>query len=119
MIGPNFEYEFDQIAHEAWQSQKSPLERMYDSWVGEGQWEPNPPPVTFRIYDRVSGLPIPCHICDSVDDWVVEGDEVNQIARIFVCEHEPILAVRAGIRQISTVPVHRVGRFEETGRPLE
>jgi hypothetical protein len=49
----------------------------------------------------------------------VEGDEVNQIARVFVCEHEPIWAGRGMIRQISTIPVNRVGWFEETTRPLE
>lgn len=119
MLQQNFELEFDHIAYQAWQNQKSPLERMYDSWVGEGQWEPAPIPTTFRIYDRDSGLPIPCHICDATDKWVVEGDEVRQIARVFVCEHEPVLAVRAGIRQISSVPVGRVGAFEETSRPLE
>jgi hypothetical protein len=119
MLQQDFEHEFDQIAHEAWERQKSPLEQMYDCWVGEGQWEPTPPPITFRIYDRVTGLPIPCHICDSTDKWVVEGDEVRQIARVFICEHEPILAVRAGIRQISSVPVHRIGWLEETSRPQE
>ncbi len=115
----DLERDFEKIAAEAWERQKSPLERMYDRWVGEGRWEPTPLPVTFRIFDRVSGLPIACHLCDATDQWVVEGDEVRQIARVFICEHEPILAVRAGMRQISSVPVRRVGRFEETGRPAE
>jgi hypothetical protein len=115
----NIEDEFEDLAYEAWKKQKTPLERMYDAWVGEGMWEPTPPSTTFRIYDRVSGRPIPCHICDSTEKWVVEGDEVRQIARVFVCEHEPIFGIRIGIRQISSVPVYKVGRFEETGRPLE
>lgn len=119
MMFHNSENDFNRIAHQAWENQKTPLERMYDRWVGEGRWEPTPPPVTYRIYDRVSGLPIACHLCDSTEKWVVEGDEVRQIARVFICEHEPIIAVRAAVRQISSVPVHKVGRFEETSRPLE
>jgi len=119
MLQQNLEHEFDQIAFEAWNQAQSPLERMYDHWVGQGAWEPNPPAVTFRIHDAATGLPIPCHLCNSTDAWVVEGDEVKQIARVFVCEHEPVWAGRGLIRQISTVPVHRVGSFEETGRPRE
>jgi hypothetical protein len=116
---PNFEHDFEKIAREAWGRQKTPLERMYDCWVGEGRWEPKPPAVTFRIYDRTTGRPIPCHLCGATDKWIVEGDEVRQIARVFICEHDPILAIRAAVRQISSVPVYKVGRFEETGRPLE
>jgi hypothetical protein len=111
--------EFDRLAREAWERQKTPLERMYDRWVGEGRWEPDPPRVTFRIYDRLTGRPIPCHLCGSTEDWVVEGDEVRGIARVFICEHEPIIAIRAAVRQLSSVPVRKVGRFEETSRPLE
>lgn len=119
MIPQNSEHDFEKIASEAWERQKTPLERMYDRWVGEGQWEPKPPTVTFRIYDRVTRRPIPCHLCGSTDKWVVEGDEVRQIARVFICEHEPIQAIRAAVRQISSVPVRKVGRFEETSGPLE
>jgi hypothetical protein len=119
MLQQNFDYEFDQIASEAWTRSQSPLERMYDHWVGPGAWEPKPPAITFRIHDVVTGSPIPCHICDSTDNWVAEGDEVNLVARVFFCEHEPIWVGRGMIRQISTVPVNRVGRFEETGRPRE
>lgn len=115
----NFEQDFDSIAYTAWESQKTPLERMYDTWVGEGQWEPEPPAVTFRIHDRATGTPIPCHLCGSTDDWVVEGDEVRQIARVFICEHEPISIGRGAIRQLSSVPVDKVSHFEETSRPLE
>ena len=64
-------------------------------------------------------MPIPCHLCDSLDKWVIEGDESCQIAPVFVCEHEPIWVGRGSIRQVSSVPVHRVGRVEETSRPLE
>ncbi len=110
---------FDTIAREAWEAQKTPLEKMYDRWVGPGQWEPKPTQVTFRIYDQGTGLPIPCHICDSTDAWVAEGDEVKQVARVFVCEHEPISLGRGSLRQISSVPVDKVGLIEETGRPLE
>jgi len=107
---------FDGIARESWERSKTPLERMYDQWVGEGEWEPSPPPVTFRIYDSVTGEPIACHLCGSTDRWVVEGDEVRQVARVFVCEHEPVWAGRGMIRQISSVPAHKVGGCEETGR---
>ena len=115
----DLEDQFDQIATEAWARSQSPLERMYDQWVGQGNWEPDPPAVTFRIHDAATGLPIPCHICNSTDDWVVEGDEVNQVARVFVCEHEPVWAGRGMIRQISTIPVAQVSRLEESSRPQE
>ena len=115
----NVENDFEKIAYDAWESQKTPLERMYDRWVGEGQWEPSPPATTFRIYDRGTGQAIPCHLCKSTDKWVVEGDEVRRLARVFICEHEPILAVRAAVRQISSVPVHKVGRFEKIDGLLE
>lgn len=115
----DFTHEFEEIAQEAWTRSQSPLEQMYDRWVGEGAWEPDPPTVTFRIHDAATNQLIPCHICDSTDHWVVEGDEVKQIARVFVCEHEPVWAGHGMIRQISTVPVHRVGWLEETGRPQE
>lgn len=108
---------FERIAHEAWERSKTPLERMYDRWVGEGEWEATPPPpVTFRLYDQVTGQPIPCHLCGSTDQWVAEGDEVRQVARVFVCEHEPVWAGLGMIRQISSVPVQKVGECEETGR---
>jgi hypothetical protein len=119
MLKQDLEQEFEQIAAEAWSRHQSPLEQMYDQWMGQGAWEPNLPTVTFRIYEAATGQPIPCHICDSTDNWVVEGDEVNQVARVFVCEHEPVWAGRGMIRQISTVPVDQVGRLEETGHPLE
>ena len=115
----NSEEDFEKIAREAWESQKTPLEQMYDRWVGEGRWEPKPPAVTFRIHDRLTGLPIPCHLCGSTDKWVADGDEVRQIVRVFICEHEPIYAVRAAVRQISTVPIRKVGSIEVTSRPLE
>jgi hypothetical protein len=113
------DFDFEKIARDAWERQKTPLERMYDRWVGEGRWEPKPPVITFRIHDRVTGKAIPCHLCGSTEKWVVEGDEVRQLARVFVCEHEPILAIRAGIRQVSTVTIRKVGRIEETSRPPE
>ena len=119
MISQNIEQDFDEIARAAWESHKTFLERMYDCWVGEGQWEPSPPQVTYRLYDPETGVPIPGHICDSTDKWVVEGDEASQVTPVFVCEHEPIWAGRGSIRQISSVPVHQVGRIEETSRPLE
>jgi hypothetical protein len=61
MLPEDLEDEFDQIATAAWTRGQSPLERMYDRWVGQGEWEPNPPAVTFRIHDIVTGLPVPCH----------------------------------------------------------
>ena len=115
----NFEQQFEQIASAAWDRSKSPLERMYDSWVGEGQWEPDPPKVTYRIYDVTTGQPISCHLCGSTDEWVAEGDEVRQIVRVFVCEHEPVSLGRGAIRQVSSVPAHKVSHIDETSRPLE
>lgn len=115
----DFSHEFDQIAHTAWKESQSPLEQMYDHWVGDRGWEPAPPTVTYRIHDQTTGQPISCHLCSSTDDWVIEGDEVNQVARVFVCEHEPVWVGRGMIRQISSVPVDKVGQFEETSRPRE
>jgi hypothetical protein len=115
----NLEQEFEQFALAVWERSKSPLERMYDHWVGEGQWEPDPPTVTYRIYEKITGRPIPCHLCGSTDKWVAEGDEVRQIVRVFVCEHEPVSIGRGAIRQVSSVPFPKVGHIEETSRPLE
>lgn len=119
MLPKDLEHEFEQIAAAAWTHSQSPLEQMYDRWVGQGEWEPNSPAVTFRIYDVATSLPIPCHICNSTDHWMVEGDEVNQLARVFVCEHEPVWVGRGMLRQISTIPVNQVGWVEETSHPLE
>lgn len=105
---------FEQIAYDAWEATKTPLEHMYDKWVGVDNWLPEPEPTKFRIYDKVTGLPLACHICGATDDWFVEGDEVRQIARVFVHEHEPIYGIGMACRQVSTVPVHKVGRFERT-----
>ncbi len=107
---------FERAAQEAWERMKTPLDRMYDRWVGEDAWLSHPSPVTFRIYDHTTGLPIRCHLCQSTEHWVIEGDEVRRIARVFVCEHEPIPAGRGLIRQISSVPVHAVDHCEETSR---
>lgn len=108
--------EFDQIAREAWEQAKTPLERMWDTWVGEGNWEPQPPQTTYRIHDRLTGAPFACHLCGSTDHWTVEGDEIRQIARVFVCDH----GIESGlIRKVSSVPAHQVGLVEVTSRPPE
>jgi hypothetical protein len=104
----------DQVASEAWQRLKTPLDRMYDQWLGEDAWLAGPSPTTFRVYDRETDAPMPCHLCGSTERWVVEGDEVRRIARVFVCEHEPVWAGVGMIRQISTIPARAVGRCEVT-----
>lgn len=115
--------DFEQIAREAW-DKRSPLEEMYEHWLGEGRWEPARPGATYRIYSNqdiewrghfvLAGHPFPCHLCGSTDRWVPEGDEVRQIVRVFVCEHEPVHIVRGGVRRISSVPVRLVASAEET-----
>jgi hypothetical protein len=107
--------EFDRIAGEAWEQAKTPLERMYDVWVGEGNWEPAPPQITYRIYDQ-AGQPIACHLCGSTDSWVLEGREDAGVTPAFVCDHGTESGV---IRKVSSVPANRVGRVEETSRPPE
>lgn len=103
---------FDDIASAAWEEAKTPLEKMYDTWVGD-QPGPDPDQVKFIIYSELTGLPYLCCICGHGDQWTVEGDEVRQIARVFICEHEPIMAAGGkGIRQLNSVPVNKVGRFE-------
>lgn len=106
----------DQVASQAWERLKTPLDRMYDHWLGEDQWLSGPPATTFRVYDRRTGQPFGCHLCGSTEKWVVEGDEVRRVARVFVCEHEPIAAGVGMIRQISTVPAHAVGYCEITSQ---
>lgn len=104
---------FERAAQEAWENLKTPLDRMYDRWVGEGNWEPTSTPTTFRVYEHTTDLPVRCHICGSTDNWVIEGDEVRRIARVFVCEHEPIAAGVGMIRQIATIPVRAVRWCQE------
>lgn len=111
--------DFEEVAAAAWDNQKTPLERLYDTWVGEGNWEPGPQQPTYRIYARTTGKPFACHLCGSTDKWVAEGDEIRQVVRVFVCEHEPVCVGRGSIRQVSSVPFHKVGLVEETARPAE
>ncbi|HBY94084.1 MAG: hypothetical protein M5U01_30685 [Ardenticatenaceae bacterium] len=105
--------DFDAIASEAWQRSKTALDRLYDTMVGEELWEDSPYPTTYTIYGR-DGQPIACHLCSSTGQWIIEGDEVRRVARVFVCEHEPVDVGRGAIRQVSTVPVNRVAWCEET-----
>jgi hypothetical protein len=116
--------ELDQFARDLWERSKPPLERMYDRWVGEGNWEPRHPRTSYFIYSRsdivwrdiqvLAGDSFPCHLCGAVDRWTIEGDEASQMARVFVCEHEPIGLGRGAVRQISTVPVHLVSKVRES-----
>lgn len=118
--------DFDNYVRKIWEQKKTPLEKMYDSWVGPGNWEPQRPRTRYAIYSWgdvvwrgchvLSGQPFPCHLCGATDRWTVEVDDVRQRIRVFVCEHEPIYMVRGGLRQISSVPVRLVDRFEETYR---
>jgi hypothetical protein len=118
--------DFDSYARELWEQKKPPLEKMYDSWMGPGNWEPGWPQTRYAIYslqDVVwrgnlvrSGQPFPCHLCGAIDHWVIEGDEVSRQIRVFICEHEPIAVTRGALRQISSVPVRLVSRIEETYR---
>lgn len=113
--------EIEQLFIEAWDAGQTPLEHMYNAMVGEGNWEPNRPAATCRIYagtdtdwiGRVvlAGNPFPCHLCGSTDKWVCETD-AHGVARVFVCEHEPVPCGTMGmIRQVSTVPARLVAPF--------
>lgn len=116
--------EFDNFAREVWERSKPPLERMYDRWMGEGNWEPKRPLTRYFIYSRgdvtwrgaffLAGQPFRCHLCGATDRWAVEGNDARQMARVFVCEHEPIHIGRGAVRQISSVPVYLVGRYKES-----
>jgi hypothetical protein len=116
--------EWDDFARDLWERSKTPLERMYDRWVGEGNWEPARPRTSYIVYSHsdivwrdipvLADQPFPCHLCGAIDRWTIEGDEATRMARVFVCEHEPISLGRAGVRQISTVPVHLVSMVEES-----
>jgi hypothetical protein len=35
-----------------WERSKTPLERMYDRWVGEGNWEPARPRTSYIVYSH-------------------------------------------------------------------
>lgn len=107
--------DFDSIASDAWDRSRKPLDRLYDAMLGEGLWEKDPPATTYSIYDS-AGQPFACHLCRSTEHWIIEGDEVERVARVFVCEHEPVELGLGAIRQISTVPVHKVAWCEETYR---
>ena len=118
--------EFDKLARELWEQKKTPLERMYDSWMGPGNWEPKRPKNRYAIYSWddivwrgqfvLADHPFPCHLCGATDRWTVEVDDVRHRIRVFVCEHEPVGIGRGAIRQISSVPVRLISRYEETYR---
>ncbi len=118
--------EFDEVANELWEKSKPPLEKMYDSWMGEGNWEPDRPQTQYAIYSRedvlwcdhlvLLGQPFPCHLCGETDHWTIVGDEVKREILVFICEHEPIPVGRGAVRQLSSVPPRLVGRIEETHR---
>lgn len=94
--------EFDRIAACAWQQTKPPLELFWDGMVGEGNWEDTPDkPAFFKLTG--SDGPIPCCICDRVDQWVLEADGV------WVCEHEPIYGI---IRQLDSKTLKDVTGWE-------
>ena len=120
--------DFDKIASELWEQSKPPLEKMYDRWMGKGNWEPDKPKNRYAIYSWEdvqwrghqvqAGRRFPCHLCGEKDRWTIVGDEVKGQVRVFICEHEPISAGRVAVRQISSVPARLVSRFEETYRFL-
>jgi hypothetical protein len=121
--------DFDKVAREMWEKSKPPLEKMYDRWMGEGNWEPERPRTRYAIYSWkdtqwqglqvMAGQRFPCHLCGETDRWTIVGDEVKREIRVFICEHEPIPVGRGAVRQISSVPARLVSRFEETYRFLD
>ena len=121
--------EFDKVANDLWERSKPPLEKMYDNWMGEGNWEPERPQNRYAIYSWedvqwrghhvLAGRPFPCHLCGETDRWTIVGDEVKHQIHVFVCEHDPIPVGRGAVRQISSVPARLVARFEETYRFLD
>ena len=70
--------------------------------------------VTYSLYDR-DGRLITCHLCGDGGRWTIEQEGV-----VFVCEHEPVALSRGAIRQLSSVPAHRIAAFEFVGlkKPL-
>ncbi len=89
MLQQDLEAAFEEIAAEAWTRGQSPLERMYDCWVGEGHGK-KPTPVTFRITRRATGQPFRVTSATRRTNWVVRGDRSIRLPRVFVCEHEPV-----------------------------
>ena len=118
--------DFDNYVQKIWEQKQTPLEKMYDRWAGPGNWEPQRPQTRYAVYSWddivwrgrlvLSGHPFPCHLCGATDRWTAEVDDVRNRIRVFVCEHEPIQLGRGGIRQISSVSVRLVSRYEETYR---
>jgi hypothetical protein len=116
--------EFDEYIRKIWEEKKTPLEKMYDKWMGEGNWEPRRPRSQFALYSLediiwrgikvVAGERFPCHLCGATDHWTAEVDDAHHRVRVFVCEHEPIDIGRGAIRQISSVSPGLISRVEET-----
>ena len=96
-----------------WERSGVPLEKMYER-IGALHSRVELPPVTFRIFD-LEGEPIACRICERDDRWFIEGNtKLSEILslRVFVCEHNPVELFQETIRNIDTVKVARVSRYE-------
>lgn len=103
--------DFDQIAINAWEAAKTPLERMYDIWTA-GTWEPDPPKTYYRIWDS-AGILVKCHLEGCTDHWQLEGLESQRRATVFVCDHGmQVCGPGVAIRKVSSVPVGKVSRCE-------
>ena len=69
--------DFDNYVHKIWEQKKTPLEKMYDKWVGPGNWEPPPQKTRYAVYSWddivwrgkfvLAGNPFPCHPVGSLE----------------------------------------------------
>lgn len=95
---------WDKEFEKAWGEQVTFLEKLYEML---GQVVP-PDQATFEI-GRL------CSICGKDGHWQLEGDPPN----VFVCEHEPIIAGKYGIRQLDSIPISQVKYAKLTHIPAE
>lgn len=78
-------------------------------------FEGNIPFRTNRIFDATGKIPYGCHICGSVEKWVLEGDLRYNTIPTFVCEHDND---GLPLRIVSTITADKVSRVEVVG-PLD
>lgn len=119
---------FEEFLSELIERDKTPLERMHDTWNGEGCWPSELDIVRCRIYAAkdvthlsrltLAGQPFKCRFCGSTDKWVVVSvDDTRKKILAFSCPHEPICAGRGMILKQDTVPARIVRDMEITYWP--
>jgi len=125
--------EFENVVEELF-GKKPPLEKMYDAWMGEGNWETRPPQTRYEVTACtdvewhngemiMAGKKFSCYICGRVDNWHIEMDEAEMKPRAIVCDggpatpHDPTPTAFGFIRTVVTIPLHLVAKAEVVYQP--